>query len=270
MNRFTQTGCVALVTGAASGLGKGLADAYAARGLQVVYADIDEAGAHAAARAAGPGCEAAALDVADAKACVALIDDIAARKGRLDLLVNCAGFAVAGEALFQTPQDWRRIVEVNLLGNVYCALHAYRQMARQGGGQIATIASLSGLLPSPMLASYGTTKAALVSFSHSLRCEGAGLGVGVSVICPSFIETRIFDNASYRQTSQQALRELIPLPLMTADKAVDRMLAGIDGNRATLVFPVHARLLWLAQRLLPMIPNPLTNHLMRKLRNGSS
>ncbi len=124
MNRFTQPGCVALVTGAASGLGKGLADAYADRGLQVVYADIDEAGAHAAA-AARPHCEAVRLDVADADACVALIDAIVARKGRLDLLFKCAGFAVTGAVQPLALDDWRRIVDVNLLGNVYCAVHAY-------------------------------------------------------------------------------------------------------------------------------------------------
>jgi NAD(P)-dependent dehydrogenase (short-subunit alcohol dehydrogenase family) len=270
MNRFTQPGCVALVTGAASGLGKGLADAYAGRGLLVVYADIDEAGARAAAAAAGPGCEAARLDVADANACVALVDSIVARKGRLDLLFNCAGFAVSGEVQHIALDDWRRIVDVNLLGNVYCAVHAYKQMVKQGGGQIAIIASLAGLLPMPMGSPYATTKAALVNFSHTLRCEGADLGVQVSVLCPSFIETNIFNNASYRQTDQQSLRDLIPLPLMTLEIAVVRMLRGVDANQATLVFPAHARLLWWLQRLLPMIPNPLTNHLMRKVRSSSS
>ncbi len=143
-------------------------------------------------------------------------------------------------------------------------------MVRQGGGQIATIASLAGLLPMPMGSPYATTKAALVNFSHTLRCEGAGLGVGVSVVCPSFIETNIFNNARYRQTDQQSLRDLIPLPLMTLDNGVSRMLDGVDANMATLVFPAHARLLWWLQRMLPMAPNPVTNHVMRKIRGGSA
>ena len=266
MNRHTKAGCVALVTGAASGLGKGLADAYAARGLRVVYADINEAGALAAAAAAGGSCEGVKLDVADAVACQALVDDIVARKGRLDLLFNCAGFAVSGQAQNITVEDWRRIVDVNLLGNVHCALAAYKQMAIQGGGQIASIASLAGLLPTPMSIPYATTKAGLVNFSHTLRCEGDGLGVQVSVICPSFIDTNIFENAQYREIDRQSLLSLIPLPFLTVDQAVHKMLAGVDANKATVVFPLHARLLWWGQKLLPVMPNFVHRAVMKKVR----
>ena len=110
-------------------------------------------------------------------------------------------------------------------------------MTRQGGGQIATIASLAGLLPTPMSIPYATTKAGLVNFSHTLRCEGQGLGVQVSVICPSFIETGIFENARYRGIDKGGLRSLIPLPFLTVEQAVRKMLAGVDANKATIVFP---------------------------------
>ena len=268
MNHYTHSGCVALVTGAASGLGKGLADAYAKRGLYVVYADINAEGARAAVVASGANCEAAHLDVANAAACVALIDDIVARKGRLDLMFNCAGFAVAGEVQHTTIEDWRRVVDVNLLGNIYCATHAYKQMVRQGGGQIANIASLGGLLPMPLSATYATTKAGLINFSHTLRCEGIGLGIQVTVICPSFIETNIFNNAQYRNTTQKRALSMIPLPFMPLDKAVQKILAGVDANKATLVFPLHARLLWLAQRLFAQVPNPVTNRIMKTARRA--
>jgi NAD(P)-dependent dehydrogenase (short-subunit alcohol dehydrogenase family) len=251
MNRYTQAHCTAVVTGAASGLGKGLADAYAARGLRVVYADIDRAGAQAAALAAGARCEAVVIDVADAAACSALIDGVVARHGRIDLLFNCAGFAFAAEVQHTEPDDWRRLVDVNLMGSVQCAVRAYRHMVRQGGGQIATIASLAGLLPMPVSAGYATTKAGLVNFSHSLRAEGAGLGVQVCVICPGFVETRIFDNAQYRELDQATLRRYVKVPFMAVDDAVRRIVRGVDANRATLVFPWHARLAWWIQRLLP-------------------
>jgi NAD(P)-dependent dehydrogenase (short-subunit alcohol dehydrogenase family) len=270
MNRYTQPGCVAIVTGAASGLGKGLADAYAARGLQVVYADINEAGVRAAAAAAGPRCEAAGLDVADPQACTALIADVVARKGRLDLMFNCAGYAVMGEVQDTSLDDWRRIVDVNLMGSVHCAVQAYKQMARQGGGQIATIASLAGLTPMPLGASYATTKAALVHFSHTLRCEGHGLGIGVSVICPSFIDTNIFNHAQYRNSDQQSARSLIPMKFLSVDQAVRSMLAGVDANRATIVFPFHAKLLWWLQRLLQQSPNPVTDRVMVRVRAGKA
>ena len=120
-NRYTQPACVALVTGAASGLGKGLADAYAARGLQVIYADINEAGALAAAAAAGSLCQGVKLDVADASACLALIDDIVARKGRLDLLFNCAGYAVGGQAQHVTGRGIGAVLWMSTCWAAYIA-----------------------------------------------------------------------------------------------------------------------------------------------------
>lgn len=271
MNRHTQTGCTAIVTGAASGLGRGLADALVARGLHVVYADVNGDGATwAAASAPGPGsAQAATLDVSDAGAFAALIEGVIATRGRLDLLINNAGFAVTGEARDTPLHDWRRIVDVNLMGPVHGTLHAYQRMAAQGGGQIVNIASLAGLVPAPLLAAYAMTKGGVVQLSHALRCEGAGLGVQVSVVCPSFIKTSIFANARYHNTTRGATETLMArIPVMDLEPAVRATLAGIDANQATIVFPWHARLLWRATRLMPRVPNPITDMLMRRFRAG--
>jgi short-subunit dehydrogenase len=266
MNRFTQPGCTALVTGAASGLGKGLADALAARGLAVLYTDINAQGAAQAAEATGSAY--AELDVTDAAAFAACIERFTAQHGKLDCIINNAGFAVAGEARDTTPADYRQIVEVNLMGVVNGALPAYQRMAKQGGGQVVNIASLAGLSPFPMCASYAMTKAGVVNFSHTLRCEGAGLGVQVSVVCPSFIETSIFDNARYIGHDKTTLQAMIPFPTMSLRKAVKATLKGIDANQATIVFPFHAQLLWSVTRLLQKVPNPVTNKMMREVRSG--
>lgn len=267
MNRHTQAKCVGLVTGAASGLGKAIADAYAHRGLRVVYADIDEEKVIAAAREAGPICEGVKLDVSDSVACKKLIDSICEKWGRIDLLVTCAGFATAGEVQYLKDDDWKAIVDVNLMGTIYCATSAYKQMHRQGGGQIAIMSSLAGLVPLPIGTPYATTKGALVSFAHSLRGEGIGLGVKVSLICPGFVETNIFENTRYHQIDKEEFRKLLPFPVIKLDVAVAKCLSGIDANRSTIVFPAYAILLWWAQRLFPLIPHPLTNWLIKRLRS---
>jgi short-subunit dehydrogenase len=264
MNRYTQSGCVALVTGAASGLGKGLADALAARGLTVLYADINATAV--AQAAAATQSESAVLDVADTDAFAACINSLVARHGRLDLIINNAGFAVAGEALHTTPHDYRRIVDVNLMGVVNGALPAYQLMAKQGGGQIVNIASLAGLTPFPLCASYAATKAAVVNFSHTLRCESIGLGVQISVVCPSFIDTPIFDHATFVAQDKNTLQTMIPFPSMPLEKAVRATLRGIDANQATIVYPFHAKLVWWATRLFQMVPNPVTSKMMRDVR----
>jgi NAD(P)-dependent dehydrogenase (short-subunit alcohol dehydrogenase family) len=263
MNPYLQPGCTALVTGAASGLGKGLADALAKRGLKVLYADINPAVEQAAQ---ATDSASAVFDVADSAAFAACIDAVVAKHGKLDCIINNAGFALAGEARDCTPEDYRRVVDVNLMGVVNGSLPAYRQMAKQGGGHVVNIASLAGLTPFPMCASYAMTKAGVVNFSHTLRCEGAGLGVRVSVVCPSFIDTPIMENARYIGQNKERLKQSIPFPTLPLDKAVQKTLGGMDKNHATIVFPFHAKLLWRLTRYFHRIPNPVTNKMMRDIR----
>ena len=264
MNRYLQPGCTAIVTGAGSGFGKGLADALIKRGLTVLYTDINASAVEAAAHATGAAWQ--VLDVTDANAVAGCIDTFATRHGKLDLIVNNAGFAVAGEARDTSPADYRRIVEVNLMGMVNGALPAYQRMVAQGGGLVVNIASLAGLVPFPLCASYAMTKAGIVNFSHTLRCEAAAFGVQVSVVCPSFIDTSIFDHAQYVKQDQRSLKSMLLFPMMTLEKAVRITLAGLERRQATIVFPFHARLLWRTTRLLQQVPNPITNLLLRRAR----
>jgi NAD(P)-dependent dehydrogenase (short-subunit alcohol dehydrogenase family) len=271
-NPHLQSGAIAIVTGAASGLGKGLADALVARGLIVIYTDIQTEAVNAAAAAAnqlhgGQRASALTLDVSDSEAFEALIAHTIAQHGKLDLLINNAGFAVMGEALHTRPQDYRRIVDVNFMGVVNGTLPAFQRMAQQrGGGHIVNIASLAGLTPFPFAASYAATKAAVVNFSNTLRCEGASLGVKITSICPGFIDTRIFENATYLQLDATSVKQGNPLPTISLFKAVQHTLQGIERNVDTHVFPFHARVLWWLMRLHHRLPNPLTNMLLSKAR----
>ncbi len=241
-----------VITGAASGIGLGLARALAARGASVVLADRTLAGAQAGAEAIardGGKARAAQLDVADADALERLLGSIEP----LDYVFNNAGYALVGESRDQTYAQWRDLVQVNVLGVIAGSLAAYRRMARQGHGHIVNTASIAGLAGSPVLNAYSTTKSAVVMFSRMLRAEGEALGVRVSAICPSFIRTGIFDAAHYTAADKEEMMRRMPLPLMPLEPAIERIVSGVERNEALIVFPFHARLIWRLTRWFPAL-----------------
>src|SRR3954453_21480548 len=160
---------VAIVTGGGSGIGAALCRALGARGDTVVVADID--GASAQRTADEVRGTAAKVDVRDAAAVQALVDDTVAEHGRLDLIFNNAGIGVGGDALELTVAHWDRIIDINLRGVVHGVQAAYPVMAREGSGSIVNPASMAGLTQTPFLAPYVATKHAVVGLSLSLREE---------------------------------------------------------------------------------------------------
>ena len=247
---------VAMVTGAASGLGRALSEELGRRGARVVVTDLDEAGARAAADAivtAGGRATAAALDVRDAAAFERLLDETLASHSRIDYLFNNAGLAAAGEAQNLPLDHWRKVLDVNLGGVVHGATPAYARMVRQGSGHIVNIASLAGLSGMALGAPYAASKFAVVGLSLTLRAEGADLGVKVSAVCPGFIQTRIFDFGTYAGTDAKGILSVTPFKFMDAGDAARAVLRGVERNRAMIVFPFYARLLWWLTRLHPAI-----------------
>jgi NAD(P)-dependent dehydrogenase (short-subunit alcohol dehydrogenase family) len=181
---------VAVVTGAASGIGRATAVALGARGLTVVCADLD------AARAGEAGVP-YAVDVADPEAMERFAAWVRDEHGPPAVLVNNAGVGIGGSFFEHTVADWRRIVDVNLMGVVHGCLFFGPQMTARGRGHIVNVASAAAYMPTRMLPAYGATKAGVLNLSESLRAELAGTGVGVSVICPGFIATGIYRAARY-------------------------------------------------------------------------
>ncbi|HEX3947790.1 MAG TPA: SDR family NAD(P)-dependent oxidoreductase, partial [Acidimicrobiales bacterium] len=140
-------GQIALVTGGASGIGRALGAALAARDTTVVLADLDGPGARRVAGELGGSAEGAVLDVTDAEAVEALVRSVADRHGRIDLLFNNAGIGAGGPAETLSLADWRRVIDVDLYGVVHGVAAAYPLMVRQGSGHIVNTASLAGLVP---------------------------------------------------------------------------------------------------------------------------
>lgn len=179
------------VTGASAGIGRAIALHLGRQGASVALASRDAAAIErVAAEVVATGAEALAVptDVSSAGEAEAFIQTVGERLGRLDALVNNAGVMVLGQTEEADLDTWRQMVEVNLLGAMYCT-RAALGLLRASGGQVINVASVGGRWPSAGNAMYGATKAGLVAASEALSKELAGTGVRVSVVEPGPVAT---------------------------------------------------------------------------------
>ncbi len=258
-------GRIALITGAGSGIGRALARALAARGAQVVLADLDLRAAAKVAEAL-PGAQAVQLDVRSAADFHACVQEIVAEKGRLDLLFNNAGVGLAGEVRDTSLADWQRVIDVNLWGVVHGIDAAYPQMLQQGSGHIVNTASGAGLLPRPGMAAYAASKHAVVGLSRALRDEAAGMGVRVSAVCPGHIATGITHSTRYAGLDGQSLQKSIPFAGMPAEVCARRILRGVARNRPLIMVNLLTRLEHLLFRLWPALGGWLGRYRLQRMR----
>ncbi|MFI9150793.1 SDR family oxidoreductase [Streptomyces sp. NPDC053367] len=195
-------GQLVLVTGAGSGIGRATAFAFAEAGARVIAVDRD---AESAARTGelaqligAPTAWAETVDVSDAQAMEKLAEKVALEYGVVDVLVNNAGIGLSGSFFDTSPEDWKKVLDVNLWGVIHgCRLFG-RQMAERGqGGHIVNTASAAAFQPSRALPAYCTSKAAVLMLSECLRAELAGQGIGVSAICPGLVNTGITSTARF-------------------------------------------------------------------------
>jgi len=182
---------VALVTGAARGIGLAVAKRFLAEGWRVALLDIEAALlAGAVAGLANPDSTMALpCDVADAGAVADAVAKIASRFGRLDALVNNAGIAVFAPLLETSDADWKRVLEVNLTGPFMCTKAAVPLMREFGGGAVVNITSISAVRASTLRSAYGTSKAGLAHLTKQLAVELASLGIRVNGVAPGPVET---------------------------------------------------------------------------------
>jgi NAD(P)-dependent dehydrogenase (short-subunit alcohol dehydrogenase family) len=258
----TLQGKTAFITGAASGIGRALAKALAARGAMVCVSDIDGTGAQRVAGECGNGATWLALDVCDAAAVRTGITQFARNCGRLDYLFNNAGIGMGGETHEIPLEAWHRVVDINIWGVVHGVQAAYPLMREQGFGHIVNTASMAGLGPAPLLTPYALTKHAVVGLSASLRVEAEPFGVRVSVLCPGVIETPILSAKLPSETGvtwwlPDLRRYLTKVsgPAYPVDKMAAETLDGVARNQKFIVVPRRARIGWLLGRLFPSLPD---------------
>jgi len=257
---FALRGRVALVTGAASGIGAALVRQLADQGCAVALVDRDPEGlAATAARLAATGVAVSthALDLADADAILALPEAILARHGGLDLLVNNAGVALGGRFAEVDLGDVEWLMDVNLRA-VMRMTHAFLPMLeRAQDAQIVNLSSIYGIVAPAGQAAYAASKFAVRGFTEALRHEYEGTGLGVTLVHPGGVATAIARNArSPRHLDSAAIaggvaafERLLRLP---PEDAADQIVRGIETRAPRVIVGADARRAVLIQRLLPV------------------
>ncbi|MFD7120909.1 SDR family oxidoreductase [Streptomyces sp. NPDC059922] len=256
-------GQLVLVTGAASGIGRATAFAFAEAGARVVAVDRDAEGAARTAELAqligAPEAWAEPADVGDGQAMEELAEKVAAEYGIVDVLVNNAGIGLSGAFLDTTAEDWKKVLDVNLWGVIHgCRLFG-KQMAERGqGGHIVNTASAAAYQPSRALPAYSTSKAAVLMLSECLRAELAGQGIGVSAICPGFVNTNITSTARFTGVSaeeeerrRKKSSRLYGLRDYPPEKVADAVLRAVVRNQAVVPVTPEARGARLLSRIAP-------------------
>lgn len=246
----------AVVTGAASGLGKALSLELAARGCDLLLLDLQEAPlAEVKAEVEGHGVRAEVFvgDVSKMKVLEQAAAHGLATLGPVNFLANNAGVAVSGPFEEISLEDWEWIVGINLWGVIYGCRAFVPQLRTSGGGAILNVASAAGLLNAPRMSPYNVTKAAVISLSETLSTEYAREKISVSALCPTFFETSILEDArgifrprEKKLASSMMKRSKVQAPDV-AKIAIDQALAG----KSTIVPMNDGRWLWRLKRMTP-------------------
>jgi len=201
---------VVVVTGAARGIGLAIARRFLAGGWRAALLDVDAATLAASARALGDGALPIECDVADPLQVRKAVDQVAARLGRIDALVNNAGVAVFKPLLETSHEEWTRVLAVNLTGPFLCTQACAPAMLKVGGGSVVNIGSISGVRASTLRVAYGTSKAALEHLTRQQAAELGNLGIRVNGVAPGPVDT-----AMAKQVHTPAIRadyhDAIPL-----------------------------------------------------------
>lgn len=225
-------GRTAFITGGASGIGLGMARAFGRAGMNVVIADIDLSAAKAAAeRLASEQIKAAPayVDVTDRASVRSAALDAVAAFGKIHVVCNNAGVAVGGQIGTIRERDWDWIVDVNLKGVVY-GIEVFAPLIKSHGegGHFVNTASMAGMISPPGMEPYTATKFAVVAMSEGWAAQMAPQNIGVSVLCPGFVKTRIHESGRARQDKYGGTGDVDPGVGATRAEAASNVLNGID------------------------------------------
>jgi NAD(P)-dependent dehydrogenase (short-subunit alcohol dehydrogenase family) len=244
-------GKVAVVTGAASGIGRALAGAFAAEGARVVLADVEAVALDEAAHAIARGSETIAVrtDVSKSEDVEALAVAAERAFGAVHVVCNNAGVSVSGLSWTHTIADWQWVLGVNLWGVIHgVRVFVPRLLANGADGHVVNTASMAGLLSAPGMAVYDVTKHGVVTLSESLFHELRMLGasIGVSVLCPGFVDTRIMDSGRNRPAALGDTAPPLPGQEQMQQVARGLLAAGLPPERvaALVVDAIRADRFW--------------------------
>ncbi|MCG6116834.1 MAG: SDR family oxidoreductase [Aquimonas sp.] len=243
-----------LITGAGSGLGRALAMRYAALGCRVGIADLDLERAEAVRaeiEATGGRAIAFHVDITSDEAWALLRDQISSTWHGLDVLINNAGVASGGATLEASIDDWRWMLDVNLLGVVRGCKAFAPGMLERGHGQIINIASFAGLAGAPGLSSYGVAKGGVVTLSEGLRGEFEPRGLRVSVVCPAFFKTNLLENFRGSERMRKTAAKLMEEARESADDIAQAIVQAAERGVFLIIPTATERRRWWLKRWFP-------------------
>ncbi|MBN2027892.1 MAG: SDR family NAD(P)-dependent oxidoreductase [Actinobacteria bacterium] len=252
------------ITGAASGLGRAFAQAWAASGSRVGIMDIDMEGAGETLRLvekAGTSGKVLRCDVRNCDEVEAAADHLFDLWGGVDVLVNNAGVG-GGGAVGEIPlRDWETVIGIDLWGVINGCQAFIPRMKERGGGHIVNVSSLAGLISAPRFAPYNASKAAVVALTQTLKTELASSRIGVTVVCPPVVKTDILEN-TLRMAGEidydiagemELLKMAMGASRITPEDIAAMTLKAVERNRLYVIPGLPLRLSWLSARLAPSL-----------------
>lgn len=248
---------IALVTGAASGMGRATAKEMARQGAHLILVDINEEGLKEVAADIERMENRAHIIVAN----LALKEDIARvaktaleQEDHIDILYNNAGVALLEEIKDTTTEDWEWLVDINMWAPIRLTQALLPHMIERGTGHIVTTASVAGLMGAPMLGAYSVTKFGMVGYSEALRAEVAQYGISVSAVCPGVVRTKLVETIKTPGVKDGMSQQMDRYPSwvgLDEREAGKQIVKGIRKNKGYILIAREAKPLWYLKRISP-------------------
>jgi short-subunit dehydrogenase len=268
-------GRTAVVTGAASGIGRALSIRLAERGCHLALCDRNEAGleeTRAGIQSMGRRVSAHAVDVSSKDRMRMLVDEVLTFHGGANILVNNAGVTAISTFENQPLEDFEWLMGVNFWGVIYGCKFFLPALKSADEAHVVNLSSVFGILGVPMQSSYCASKFAIRGFSESLRAELSGTNVGVTSVHPAGVATNIVKDGRYTGEASSKMRaDLVSdfaTKMLPADKAADKIIGAIEKNRPRLLIARGAAVIDAVQRVSPSLGARLTVRIWRKMQEG--
>ncbi len=255
-----------VITGAGSGLGRALAVALCSKQHHLILVDVSVGGLNDTASlltAKRQTFSTENVDLAYTDELPKWFASVEERFTNIDRWFNCAGMTISSSATDMSVQQWQQITSVNLLGCVVLSTLAATHMKANNGGHIVNIASMFGQLPAPSGIGYATTKHGLIGFTRTLAIEMMDSNVHIHLVCPGFIGTKLFENATYNAIDKKSMLPDIQ-QMMSPEDAANRILNGIERKRQWIIFPLYVRILWWVEWFFPTLMSYVWNAQWKK------
>jgi short-subunit dehydrogenase len=257
----------ALVSGAASGIGRAIALRLAHEGADLFLVDIDEAGmAQTATEARQAGVEVVTrrCDLSQPNDVSSAVADVLHRWNGVDILVNNAGITYYGKTERMTADHWDKLLRINLLAHVQFTRELLPSLLARPEAHVLNVCSVLGLVGMPKVTAYCTAKFGLVGFSESLRNELGKQGLGVTALCPGFVRTNLFANAPLEE-NVEAHKAPPKLVTTTPERVANAAVKAIYRNRRLVVMEPMARGMYIVKRFAPWLMDAVF-HMGRRKR----